>query len=57
MNREAEEGLMPEYLFIVNVANLAQWAALVFGLTIGVPLVIITIQNAASALSKPPPKG
>ncbi len=47
---------MSEYIYMVNVANLARWASLVFGLVIGIPLVILTIQNVASALSKPPPK-
>ena len=47
---------MPEYIYMVNVANLARWSSLVFGLVIGIPLVAIIIQNAASALSKPPPE-
>lgn len=47
---------MPEYLFLVNVANLGRWCALVFGIVVGIPLVAIIVQNAANALSKPPPK-
>lgn len=47
---------MPEYTFLVNVANLGRWSALVFGIVVGIPLVAIIVQSAANAFSKPPPE-
>jgi hypothetical protein len=52
----AEVEVMPEYIYMVNVATLARWSALVFGIVVGIPLTAILVQSVANAFIKVPPK-